>query len=146
MRARPRARTAAIRSRRCWLGRSEKDRFDMADPTGFRKIELRLSQLTRVMYAVWGGTNFGKLGSAIVSVACLRRRPPVLGYRTIQFWNGMTVGMFPNCLSHCCFRKSPYPPAMRILPAELVPKSLQTGRKCSHKKSSMLAMTPSNPG
>jgi len=32
--------------------RSEKDRFDMAYSTGFRKLELRLSQLTQVMYAV----------------------------------------------------------------------------------------------
>jgi hypothetical protein len=36
-RARPRARTTAIRSRRCWLERSEKDRFDMAYPTGFQE-------------------------------------------------------------------------------------------------------------
>ena len=31
------SRLLRIRSRRCWLGRSEKDRFDMAYPTGFRK-------------------------------------------------------------------------------------------------------------
>ena len=36
-RARPRARTATIRSRRCWLGRSAKDRFDMAYSTGLEK-------------------------------------------------------------------------------------------------------------
>jgi len=42
-----------MRSRRCWLGRSEKDRFDMAYSTGRRERELGLSQLTRVMYAVW---------------------------------------------------------------------------------------------
>jgi hypothetical protein len=47
------ARTAAMRSRRFWHGRSEKERFDMAYSTGFRKIELRLLQLTWVMYAVW---------------------------------------------------------------------------------------------
>jgi hypothetical protein len=41
-----------MRSRRCWLGRSEKDRFDMAYSIGSWKQELGLSQLTRVMYAV----------------------------------------------------------------------------------------------
>jgi hypothetical protein len=41
-----------MRSRRCWLGRSEKDRFDMAYSTGFRKLERKQSQLTRVMVAV----------------------------------------------------------------------------------------------
>jgi hypothetical protein len=53
-RARPRASMAAKRSRCCLLGRSEKDRFDMAYPKGSWKQELSLSQLTRVMYAVWG--------------------------------------------------------------------------------------------
>jgi len=36
-----RASTAAIRSRRCWLGRSERDRLDMAYPTGLEKCELK---------------------------------------------------------------------------------------------------------
>lgn len=35
-----------------WLGRYEKDRFDMSYLTGWRKRELGLSQLTRVMVAV----------------------------------------------------------------------------------------------
>ena len=51
MRARPRARTAAIRSRRCWLERSDKDRFDVAYPTVASERELEISQLTRVMNA-----------------------------------------------------------------------------------------------
>jgi hypothetical protein len=50
--ARPMASTAAMRSRCCWLGRSENDRFYMAYPTGLRTRELGLSQLTRVMVAV----------------------------------------------------------------------------------------------
>jgi hypothetical protein len=41
-----------MRSRRRWLGISEKDRFDMAYSAGVRKNELRLTKLTRVMYAV----------------------------------------------------------------------------------------------
>ena len=46
------ARTAAIRSRRWLIERSENDRFDMAYPTGLEKCELTTIQLTRVMYAV----------------------------------------------------------------------------------------------
>ncbi len=44
--------TAAIRARLCRLGRSEKERFDIAFSARFQKNELRLPQLTRVMYAV----------------------------------------------------------------------------------------------
>jgi hypothetical protein len=42
-----------MRSCDCWLGRTEKDLFDVAYSTGVRNNELRLPQLTRVRFAVW---------------------------------------------------------------------------------------------
>ncbi len=58
--ARPRARTAAIRSRRCWLGRSEKDRFDMAYPTGFKKTRAGTLSAHPGYVCRWGENGRGR--------------------------------------------------------------------------------------
>jgi hypothetical protein len=101
-RARPRASMAAMRSRCCLLGRSEKDRFDMAYPTGFRKNELRLSQLTRVMYAVgekMGAEEIGRLSSGWRFVSFIRKVSAIADQCRVHRCTCRNAGLVRNSTS-----------------------------------------------
>jgi len=103
-RAKPKAITAANRLRRCWLGGAEKDRFNVAYSTGFRKNEQRQSQPTWVMYAV--GEKMGANASNInANLKCL----PAQGTSTVfsphfsQAQQGVRACMMvSNCIVSRC--------------------------------------------